>query len=91
MHNGIATNKTAMTSHTRTNATVIETTTIANGGISDSDEGGTNNESSETMIGENNVILERHNNNTCEDLNIKVKTPMCLVNELARHNHVSGI
>lgn len=44
------------------------------------------NGSTEVIIEEANISLGDANE---EQINIKVKTPMCLVNELARHNHVS--
>lgn len=39
------------------------------------------------QIDENNVIVDA--GDSADGHTTKVKTPMCLVNELARHNHVS--
>lgn len=56
-------------------------------GSSTSDNTNITTDPSETQIGKNNIIIGR--DETADGQILKVKTPMCLVNELARHNHVS--
>lgn len=44
-------------------------------------------ESRDVSVSDTNIIVDKSESG--ESQNVKVKTPMCLVNELARHNHVS--
>lgn len=71
-----------------TNQNRLVTESIDNSNADDNvRQGLLSNESREIVASDGNAIVDKSETAECQA--IKVKTPMCLVNELARHNHVS--
>lgn len=69
----------------RTNAVPA---TVVNNSATDSTSRKTESDES-VQVDENNIIMDNGEQSN-DGHTLKVKTPMCLVNELARHNHVSS-